>query len=281
MKKLVLGIMCVFMVLMAFSISARADTGPKPHINIKINNFETETCYATLYAEKGGPSPVSFGDWNDIPEDIKKAFSEYSDSEECRFVEDVWMIDSSDNVLNCGYMPPSSFKLVVYLPETDIFLESDIYERYAFESDYEVDIQQQDENGKLILKKASYDYLGKTLSVLLRLILTLLIEISIAVAFGIKGKKSLLVLIATNVITQIYLNARMGIFEYKSGFGLGFSLLYIVLEIEIIIIEAIVYSIALKRTNEKTITSGKAAMYSLLANSASLFAGVILAMLGL
>lgn len=281
MKKLVFGIMCVFMVMMAFPISARADMGPKPHIKIKINNFEMETCYATLYAEKGGPSPVSYGDWNDIPEDIKKAFSEYSDSEECRFVEDVWMIDSSDNVLNCEYMPPSSFKLVVYLPETDIFLESDIYERYAFESDYEVDIQQQDENGKLILKRASYDYLGKTLSVLLRLILTLLIEISIAVDFGIKGKKSLLVLIATNVITQIYLNARIGIVEYESGLGLGFFLLYIVLEIEIIIIEAIVYSIALKRTNEKTITSGEAAMYSLLANNASLFAGVILALLGL
>ena len=176
----------------------------------------------------------------------------------------------------CGYMPPEKYKLVVYLPDEDKMLESDFYTRQKFEEVYIVDINKISEDGRLLLENDSYDWMGAALLVTVRAVLTIIIEIGVAFLFQIKGKKSICVLIVTNVVTQLFLNISLLWNISLYGMGLYTALLYLLTEIIISAAEAFVYSVALKKTNDPPIVTYEATVYSLAANLTSFLAGLFL-----
>lgn len=74
-----------------------------------------------------------------------------------------------------GYNPPRQYKLVVFFPDESRFLESDFYIREEFEEKYIVDLNQTDVNGKLLLEKEAYDWIGAIFSTIFRVTLTLVV----------------------------------------------------------------------------------------------------------
>lgn len=276
MKKKYIVILTFFIFIFMQPMTVYADMGPKPCIYFAFENIGDRTIYASLYALEGGPSPVSSGNWRQVPEEIKQTFLNYSEKEKARFVEDIWIINEENPRMACGYMPPEKYKLVVCLPDEDKMLESDFYTRQKFEEVYIVDINKISEDGRLLLENDSYDWMGAALLVTVRAVLTIIIEIGVAFLFQIKGKKSICVLIVTNVVTQLFLNISLLWNISLYGMGLYTALLYLLTEIIISAAEAFVYSVALKKTNDPPIGTYEATVYSLAANLTSFLAGLFL-----
>lgn len=251
-----------------FALPVRADMGPKPEINISVENFNGELCYATLYSETGGRSPVSFGDWENVPEEIRNRFNGRIDRDGYRYVEDIWIIRETSGILDCRYMTPDRFKLVVYLPETDTFLESAVYDKYGYVCDYSVNVGKTDAAGRLVLKRS----VVSVWSVLARLAATLAMELGLAYVFGIREKKAVLLIVAVNILTQAYLNIRL--------FTGGREFFYLIgLEIEIIVAEMLLYAGLLPRLSGNRIKRGRAVEYSVSANLLSFLVGIVVSFL--
>ena len=140
-RKVFVFLMCLVL-LMAMPITASADMGPKPSVRIEFTGIEGETYYGTLLSLRDSTGPASA--WNGNPDyanyhpgedgyDIWLKFVEYQDTDGYFFLQ--WFWDCSENnQLNWTYYPPTSFKILLYFPETDTFYVSPVYERYAFDS---------------------------------------------------------------------------------------------------------------------------------------------------
>ena len=59
-----------------------------------------------------------------------------------------------------------------------------------------------------------------------RIVLTILIEMLVALLFGFRQKKQLLILAVVNIITQIILNVLLNVINYNSG-PLAFTFFYV------------------------------------------------------
>ena len=130
-----------------------------------------------------------------------------------------------------------------------------------------------------------------SLSVLARIFLTILIELGIAWGFQLRGKKEILFIALTNLMTQLYMNIRLCTYSYKSGVGLGYTVMFFSLEFWIVVAEAILYAVFLRKICRKQMTDGTEegdrkstgkgtifgmVLYAIIANVASLLAGFIL-----
>ena len=142
MKRKIFALLLCFVLVMAMPITAHADMGPKPSVRIEFTGIEGETYYGTLLSKSKSTGPASAWDGNpeyayrhpeDADYDIWLKFVEYEDTDGYYFLQWFWEC-SENNQLNWTYYPPTSFKILLYFPETDTFYVSPIYERYAFDS---------------------------------------------------------------------------------------------------------------------------------------------------
>jgi hydrogenase-4 membrane subunit HyfE len=106
-------------------------------------------------------------------------------------------------------------------------------------------------------------------------LLTVAIELGIALLFGFRGKKQFRFILLVNAVTQIALNIALNIINYRFG-QLAFIVLYIPLEIAVFIVEAFLYTWYLKKRSEKKVSSWKPCIYALAANTASFALGFLL-----
>ena len=297
--------------------TANADMGPKPSIDITFKNLGDELCYATILSQHKTTGPYSayypdpegefdyrdFGMYdsnyyndpdyhNEEVERIWQTFVDYQDTDGYYFLQLWWKLDGETDNIRWGYYPPYSFKLLLYYPEKDIFVTSGIYERYAFDSYYTVDMSvandillnpdssgeahpNPDRNGVVELElEKSYDYTWEIISLLCRIILTIAIEMAVALLFRIKGRKPLLTILITNCVTQIALNVALNLLCYFDG-ALMIIFLYLPLELGVIFVEAVTYAIALRKQG---VPIWKALLYALVANVVSGGLGFALAL---
>lgn len=282
MKHKVFAFIMCLMLVMAMTIPASADIGPKPSVQIEFTGMEGQTYYGTLLSmyESTGPASV----WDGNPEhadyqpgeegyDIWLKFVEYQDADGYYFLQ--WWWDCSEtNQLNWTYYPPTPFKILLYFPETDTFYVSPVYERYAFDSYFTVDMSDLDADPMVANK--SYDYTWEIISLAARIILTIALELAIALLFGYREKKILGFLAIVNAVTQVGLNVALNIINYNSG-SMIFTFNYVLLEILVFAIEAIAYAVLLKKLSGKEQKPVKAVGYALVANAASFGFGLWLA----
>ena len=293
-KRLSLFLVAVTALCILFSFTASADTGPKPSVRIEFENMSDEICYATLLSlrECSGPARV----WDGIEEPdyyighesgkehssgegdtIWKKMVEYTDTDNYYFLQRIWRVDETHE-LAWTYYPPESFKILLYYPESDKFISSGIYESYAFDSYYTVnmegiDIQtvKQGESKSVLSAEKSYDYTLETVSLIGRIIVTIAIETAIALAFSYRKKREFTVIFTVNVITQILLNIALNVENFKAGY-MAFTAYYIFFEIIIFVSEAVIYSVILKDKGKT-----RNILYALVSNGVSFGAGLILA----
>ena len=212
---------CLFSLL---SFPAAADTGPKAAVHIRIEGREAPA-YATLLSKNPSTGPQSAydeekGNYDSyyLPTAIWQAFQNYEDADGYYFLQIGWELGETSE-FTWGYYPPSYFKVLLYFPESDSYAVSDICQRYAFDtyytvrmSDGEISSSEYDEKRsgeERLVAFRLYEWQNETFALLFRMVLTLLIEVVIALLFGFRKMRALLIVVALNVLTQILLNAAL------------------------------------------------------------------------
>ena len=286
MKKKLTTLLLIIAVLMALPMTARADMGPKPSVNVDFTGLDDGSVYyATLLSEQSstGPSSAWEGDGSYCPYEssdplypIWEKFVGYDDPDGFYFLQEIWDCTESSR-LDWTYYPPHTFKVLIYFPDSGAFYSTGIYDRYAFDSYYTVDLSNLEPDVELTARK-SYDYTWEIISLLARIVITILLELAVALIFGYRGRKLFLFLTAVNIFTQAFLNILLNLTNYYSG-QLAFIAVYMLAELAIFIIESILYAKRLHQYSGSPKSSGRAVLYALVANTVSLGAGFSLARL--
>lgn len=152
----------VLILSIVFSFTAFADTGPKPSVVIDLVGLDGRECYGTLLSEDESYGPnrawregeEMYAYHEDDPE-IWRKFVDYKDTDGYYFLQQFWNCTEA-NGFKWGYYPPDPFKLLLYFPETDTFAVTPVYEQYAFDSYYTVDVSEIGEKSTLeVITQAS------------------------------------------------------------------------------------------------------------------------------
>ncbi len=284
-------LICTLLAMLLIPSIAYADAGPKASVNIRFKNMGDELCYGTLlsdsddlgdYVAWDGTEESAFhkGTHPDYPLDYDtwKVFAEYKDSDGYYFLQEVWEVSETKEI-DWFSSPPERFKILLYYPETETFLVSEIYDRYAFHSYYTINMADVEiTSGESVLPTAHrfYRYGIEFVALLARIIITILFEMSIAQLFGFTQKQQFKLLAIVNIVTQIILNILLNAVNYKLG-GLFFYLGYILLEFLVFIIEAIVYCRLLKKMSDPPRGNLFYIFYAFVANAVSFYAGILIA----
>ena len=162
--------------------------------------------------------------------------------------------------------------MLLYFPETGEYLASTVHERYAYDSYYTAEVQ----DGGLVLHK-SYQWGGELLGLLIRMALTVAVELLVALLFGYHDQDELLLFAKINVLTQLALNLCLNLYAYFNGLSPWiFVPLYALLEILVIAAETALYHHYLPRVTGEEQPHGKALGYAMMANILSFVLGVFL-----
>lgn len=281
-------VLLILMVLLP--AAAYADTGPKPSVRIEFLHDGNETYYGTLLAETDGNGPYRVWDgteeyksnYNEIDEQVWEKFARFEDEDGFFFWQMGWKCSES-GTLNWTYYPPETFKVLLYYPEHDCFVISDIYEQYAFDSYFAADLKTVDFDAdstegmaKLVLTE-NYDTEGEAKGLLARIGITIVLELIVAAVFGLlKSLPAVGIILGTNVVTQTALNLALNAIVYHRGSGM-IVLWYLLLEILIFLGEAGIYTAAFRRIQKDSFNQKKTVLYALVANGVSFGAGLLLA----
>ena len=258
-----------------FKLEARADMGPKPSVSIDVVGVDADEYYVTLLSSEEGSGPYYVDDepisWISNPE-IWYKFKAVKDPDGFFFLG-YYEEASEDDNFTWGYYPPDTFKVLIYIPSEDRYIIGPITERYAFASSFEATA----EGSELTIVKND-KYPSPFVSLILRILVTLLIELSIAFLFKLLKKKMLVPIIIANVLTQLVLNAILYELSYSGGKGLLYVFAFFVLEFFIFLAEAIFYHIYV-RVRRLEVKGYICWLYAFTANAASFFIGLFLSVL--
>lgn len=295
------GLLCLALTFLLWGpVTARADMGPKPSVHILFENMSDELCYGTLLSdrESTGPSYIWDGteeyarhngnenySWCALDYESWKALVEYEDPDGYFFLQEGWKVSEAKEIA-WTYYPPDCFKILLYYPETGTFVSSGVYSKYAFDTYYTVDmdgvtigsveIDKELSNNDRMEAHRSYNYRVEMISLVVRIVGTIVIETVLALLFGFRKKKQLLLLFGVNTATQIALNVLLNIINYNSG-QWAFLFFYVLLELLIFVAEAVVYCLVMKRWDEKTKPTWFYVLYAFTANAVSFVTGVYIA----
>lgn len=278
MKKIFALILVSAAVFIATGVTAFADCGPKPSATVYVRGVESgREYYATLLTEaKWLPPGRSMYEGGD-PEFIAKqspewrAFYEFSQTDEYNYLQTSAKL-SGEGSFSWGYYPPDKFKVLLYFPDDGSLIVSEPQETYAFYSDFVAKVS----GGSIAVKRAEWVSLSfgadELAGFLVRVVITVLIEIGVAALFGYRNKKAIKLIMFMNIVTQLLLNIVLNIADLYTGLR-GALIVYAVLEIVVFIIEAIVYQANLPSMTEWKTKEGRAVLYALAANAVSFVVG--------
>ena len=265
-KMMFLIVFCIFMI---FPVIALADTGPKPSIDLKINNLDTTNYIVDLFVyDEDGQKYNSEADYNGnglSDDQIAKLHSLNFDgwiSESTRWRSYLLFADCSGNNKyehKFSYFgTPTRYKVVIINNDTgDIKISKEIV-RKDFNSNVVIDYMTMDTNGN-----SSNNNLLKTIIVgIAVLVSTLVIELAIAYVFKIGNYKTI---VFTNMITNLGLQILL-ILLVKN-----YLLTFIVGEAVVFISELIIYLFKFK-----DVSKSKTILYTLISNMVTLICTFLL-----
>ena len=218
MKKFLRAFLCAALLCTLLLTTAHADMGPKPSVRIHFTGLGDRLCYGTLLSEDRSTGPASA--WNGVPasayhkgnydyaeldEAIWQAFQNYEDADGYYFLQWGWQVSDSE-ALAWTYYPPDRFKLLLYFPDDGTFIAGTIEDRYAFHSDFAATVNFAQQT---VSMEKTYNYAAEILPLLVRLALTLALELLLALTFGFRQKQHFRPIVAVNVLTQLGLNAAL------------------------------------------------------------------------
>lgn len=284
-RRILTALLCCLMIVAIIPMYASADMGPKPSVTVTIEGVPEGTrYYATLLSNEESNGPLRAyalnrddpTPYDEDPEqyEILQHFAQYSDSDGYFFLPQFWECEGNDS-FSWTYYPPDSFKILLYFPDRDSFTVSKIYEVYAFDSYYTVNLEN---NPIPVTAVSSYDHSDEVVSLVARLLLTVAIELVIALFFRFHEKKQLLLIGGVNIVTQLLLHLSLNVAYYYNGSQQA-VLVYVLAELLVCICEGALYAKLIPKVSRKPATAGRAIGYALTANAVSFAAGLGLAYL--
>lgn len=291
LKRYLSGTLLGMLLCVLLSTTAFADMGPKFSVEIRVDGLGEQRCYATLLSGERSTGPASVWDGSSEPEDYELglesggrreeaaaafyAFGNYEDPDGYCFLARVFPLETGSLVW--GYYPPDSFKLLLYFPESGELLAGEKLERYAFSSAYRVALNP---DGSLGEFEKTNGPLRQIPSFLLRVAVSILIELAMALPFGFLTRYSVPLLIRTNLWTQLGLNLALAIYSHSHGAsGFFFTAAYLTAELCVFIAEALVYQNRLSELAPEKEGTPHPVLYAFAANAASFGLGIWLASL--
>lgn len=282
MTKLISRIFVFLLICLLLSTAVFADMGPHFYVEVSVEMPEEQRpFYATLLSKTQSTGPSSYVKPGSEEEcwrlkslkgqaaDAYLAMSRYEDADGYYFLGEVY--ESEDGSFTWGYMPPDTFKVLLWFPDTGELVCSETLERFAFASVFQGTLS----DGVLKVVPVR-NVLGHILSFLVRLILTLVIEVGLAFLFGYDFWPVLKI----NLITQIGLNIALALYVHSSGSGgFIFFTIYLMMELFIFLVEWGYYYGRLPETNPDHPGKFRVFLYALLANALSFGAGILLSMI--
>lgn len=280
-KSLIIILLCILIAMFLPSASVLADTGSKPSVVLEFEDILHQNYYVTLLSKEESTGPFSYSkepieEGNPIidPEEedwleIWEAFYHYEDQDNFYFLN--YFKKVKNNTFTWSYRPPTIFKVLIYFPDTDYYAVSDIYDWYAFDNYFSVTM---DENKHLTLEK-NYHYTWELISLFIRIIATIGIELLLLSFFDIYSKKLFLFILVMNLITQIILNLLLNITNFYED-SLSVIIQFVLLELLVMVIEVVAYCWCFKKQD---ISRKVAIGYGITANICSCGLGLLLAFL--
>ncbi len=281
-------IVCILMLLMLFfpllSLPLSADTGPKPSLRIRFENMPDAVFYGAIFSEGERPMPdVTEREETEGLKAARKILAAYEDEDGFLFDGNAMACVSDAGSLSWTYYPPERFKVVLYFPETERIVVSEICERYAFDTYYTVnmvgegmDAPRYDEslsNDDRIKAYRSYELGRELLGLAARILITLACEMLLALLLGFVEKRALLLLLWVNLATQIALNLLLNLIHFLEGND-AFFIGYVLLELLVFAVEAFLYC-RLMKTRETAPRSNRFYIgYAFAANLLSFVVGL-------
>lgn len=269
-KIFLLAVMCAVFMFSA-ALSASADTGPKPSLEITLTNAP-ETYYLDLLV--------------DYDSDYQNIYGEEAASLDAKmfgilqnYSEDGWhaalshgtraplfgTVVPEGNVSRFSYFGvPDTFKVIVVTPDGEVKV-SGIVSMSMYQETMTVDYE------TMTVTSDSNPAKSYILQFLSTFIPTIIIEVLLMLAFGIPFGKNIVCVLLVNFATQALLTAALAHYFITGGFSVWGLAFYALLELGIMLVEAIIYLFALK--TEKRLTR---VLYAVTANLVSLLAGGIM-----
>lgn len=272
-RRLMAMFLCLVLLVPLVTVTASADCTPKPTTKIIFHDNSGRPCIVTLLAGSRGNGPYSavtdtdeYNGESELEAEAWNAFAAYEDPDGFCF----WGYLEWAGV-NWTYYPPETFKVAVYYPDDDVLLVSqEIYERYAFHSDFRLYLDDYDQSGVVSMEmRNEMDWMEEVFGFLCRVVLTLLVELVVAFAFGYRGKQQIRTIFLVNLVTQVVLNVLLSLWYIFDG-PFDAMLRIILAEIVVLVVEGIQYT--------RKLPGGKsrAVWYTVLANLASVSLGWVL-----
>ncbi len=297
MKKIFAVFCAALLALCVFTAAASADTGPKPSLHISFSGIGDTECWAAVLSEEKYYGPYSALEPEDLTgmEDSTDVFwklATYRDADGFYFLQQYSEV-TGDRGIGWSYYPPSVFKVLLYFPATDSYVVSGIYSRYAFDSYFTFTLSDRTLNGEqptgnanapdvtqaapVLTGERDYDWSGEATGLAARLVLTLLLELGLALCFGYRTKRPLRVILLTNICTQLLLNLALNYVRFQNG-PRAFEIGYVLLELAVFAVEAGIYALLLPKRAPGT-GAKRGVLYALAANALSFAGGLGLAAL--
>lgn len=286
---IIIMFLCFAAAITIFLITMKLDIGPGSEITIEgIHSSQLKEFYITFFFETDNDSNGVNGvlDRETVPYEegtveykVWNAFTDYSDADGYYFMKKFWSYNDYYTPFNliCN-TSSSSFKILMYNPDQDIFITSKAYDKYAFNSYYELDMDKIfAESPEIVLTRWKYNRTDEIKEGLIfRIILTVLIELGIAFIFMLNGKKTVLCIFSVTSVMQIIFNIILNYVVYLRGTGLTLNIIYSCFGFVIFIIETVLFSLLLPRISDEKVRIRKCILYSFIANAAALAVGWLL-----
>lgn len=277
---------CVLLALAAalLTVSAFADTGPKPQLTVKVTNPPEELYYLDLLAEgdweHAGDADYSGLDWSYSEEEIAALDSELLDALRAAVPEGwhactaqgtngapMWgdLIGSDAGGVRLHsfryHGVPDTYRIILVTKSGESWV-SGVLHRATLQSSATVDWAARTAN-------APSPAMAYALQFLCTLLPTLLIEGLLLFVFGYRSKRSWLVFLLVNLVTQGGFAVYLAVTVLNHGVS-GWSLIfYIPIEVIITLVELLLYRRLLTEKNK-----ARAAVYAIAANLCSAVLGL-------
>ena len=282
-KRMFAASLVAFIIVTLFSRVVMADTGPKRSIEIKLINPPTEPYYVAIVCPTkyvADINDVSRGDR--IPEDhdwVREIFYDYNEDgyrlftyaggrNSIKYSEEPRDFYSGENMIDYGYMVPSTFKVMIVTESGEVTVSNEI-------------------TPKIFHSRCIYNYSTNTLNEIiipsfgpgfyietaLYLVITLVVEGLILLCFGLFRKKNLKYFLIVNVTTQFMLFVFNFLSRVFNVVLLNHYGLWLLMEVVILVIETIWYSRKLVN-KQGNVSKARNIFYAITANLISAFIDV-------
>ena len=280
MKKHRIGFcfLCVLILCMGLSMTVSADVGTKPSIRISFENMPEASFFGTLLSADSaddylyGRTEFDGGGYAVEWEPIWNAFSSYEDADGYVFTKQI-VHCSEYGMLKYSPLPPKTFKLLLYFPETDSYAVTLPLDKYAYDAYYTLDLGSTvPQNGTVLEEiRKTYNWGAEIFAFFVRMALTVLVEVGVALLFRYRTKPLLYRIAAVNMTTQLLLNLLLFFVNFHVG-GLAMFIVFILCEGLIFLVETVLFAILLPMRGGGR--WWKAVLYALCANLLSFLAGL-------